>query len=468
MTKNILLAAASVAVLGFAGAAGASEITGVATTTFAGVTTIGTNNPVELASELTYDDDVTGPFSGLFEVELTPTTGAFPNGQAVVTITFTNATFSEDLDNLDVNDGGVASTCGATGIAISTGGGKGDNVVSYFVTGLDACSGGIGDGLFIQLPILIGEGDTSAVSVGVTSGGITADAGPAVATILNLAEAFDVDIQADTAANQTVSLEDGYTTLSVAGDNNIGNVAVTVDTGVLVDLSTATAASSADLTDVTYTLVGNRSGLEFDLDSADGSETFDEADGDVLVPGGGSFTLAEAANGTAENILFSDLSGADDAIINGGAFSLDVLLDLDGQFTNKTVSGPLQSIDRDGTSVIVPWIGSASQSGNGVVSQLRVANNGTGPAGSVFAAVLSSTTGDAGPLVEIDDGILAGDELLVTQAALEAALGNWGRGDLLIVVEAEPEALSIKRRDTRNGVTSEISLGSALNDSNND
>ena len=178
-----------------------------------------------------------------------------------------------------------------------------------------------------------------------------------------------------------------------------------------------------------------------------------------------SFKLAAGAVNTKDNVVatVTDTKVAASA----GTFSATVKVDLGTGFVDPAATTKaLASITRDGTTYLIPWVGSgttAQASGNSTV--VRISNIGTTATGLVSAELLTSSTGQApsANLIPINGSIGVGKDFVITGATLQSNFGgtDFGRGDVRITVESGSANLVTRRfiQNVANGSLTEVSLG---------
>jgi hypothetical protein len=451
-----LLTAASIAALSL-GVANAIDVeAGVGNSAGNAVSAIGPN-AYPLSTRLaggTYEDvDVA------FDVTFTN----IPSGSGVVTITLTNATFAAAPTTSD-ND------------PISTGGTVGSNTVSFLVNSLTNFDSGT-----VSTVLDLVEGENPSVEVSVINAASfpienSVDV-PAADTFIVFGEPYTAEIAADTTTTRA-ALSSGATAPFLSfettnADDVIGTFAVDVNQVVVGSTSPAPPAVPAPIElDVNKDLAGNpvvASDIgDIDVSIVGNFDAFineDETDGVVITGGASTVRLSEdevddsTAEGsvnepaTAPFALTFALDPDGETAIEASDYALTAVLDLtytSSPFSSDlTVAGNLQSVARAGTSVVFPWTASATQSAaSGSTNIFRLGNVGGTDTGAVFATVRStnveSFTG-VGEAEQVAASIGANGELVVTSQALEDALGDWGRGDIEMTVEAQPSNITARR-----------------------
>lgn len=485
MTKNILLAAAAVSAMAFAGAASAHTLTyrtigagGAIDTTETGVAA---NLPYALAAEASA---ITPAFATFALLDSLSTGASLPSGNTILTITLTNGTWATGgLPAGNINGTGILN-CGTFTATPSAGGVAGGSTATFIISNSAAGCGSFN----LDLPIV--PGATGPVVVGTTlatEAGTPIDGLNASLTVVSRPSAFGVTIDSAIGAG---ALDDTFATLmqtpvytqfrnggGTGGHNNgtetitlgqLGTIQVTVNTAVHRDLADNLVALG-DVTDADVVVTGNFS-------------AFDGAGGDVLLGAASAKTLPNTLTATTATFNNHQVALTGGAVpfrvqretapvaIPSSNYSATVSYTLNTAFYNQEgpVTGPLETIQRDGTNVIFPWMNSTSvQNLTGSTNVVRLGNSG-GVTGPVFAQVLNFTatgyTPAAAP-VQLFPNIAANGERVISTAALTAALGEFGRGDVQISVEAPSNTITARRFATlANGDVTELTNGSVAND----
>ncbi|MFK4059046.1 hypothetical protein [Brevundimonas sp. NPDC046655] len=457
MKKQTLLGAAALTTLAVAGAANAGTLTNAPALTGA---TVKANHVV--ASEVTLDSTSS---KGKVGLALTPSTGGIlPSGNAILTVTLTGgAKFGDAVTAAAVikNTGACAPTA-----VVSSGGGASTSSVTFLVSELGGCTNTAPLNLLIPVQLT----STSAVNVETnltTEAGTAIDGGKAstfvaatstvpAKNLISFAKAFDVEFEADDVLT-AAKLSDGFK--SFVGDTALGTAEV-VATGAYNGIHAAAAASSAtDVVSVKFTVKGDLSTVDVLVD------------GDA-VNSSGVVSFTDATNGVAGTY---DIEAAIKApvapqtapyAIKGSAYTVQADLTLASGYTAPGTFGPaaIQSITREGSSYLLPWVASGTLSTTSTSNTVvRIANTGAAT-GAVSVELLTSSTGVPAStgLVPVAASIAKGGELVLTSASLQTALGaDFGRGDIRVTVEGQPQNLIVRRfvQSTVNGALSEVSLG---------
>lgn len=430
------------------------------------------DEPYPLASALDY----AGGVSGNVRVTVGPSAGSFPTGNVLVFVTLTGATFNAALTGPE-----FAGPAGVTSV-ISNGGANNGSVVTFLVSGADNCDAPNGNNVVdavecsITLPVdLTGDDVTMAV-------GFETDAGADVdnsnrntrvtATLVEIAPAFKVAIVANTGATvaDLNALNGPFTDFTGLSDNLLGTVAVTANAinygAGLRTVNTALGGAPVNGTDVgavDLLLTGNM-------------DAFDQPAGDVLFAAT-SFdttdaTTDEATYDAAALFAATNISVVADGVtaIPRSDYELSVVVtpSLASALTAGTsATGDLQSIDRNGTQITFPWVQSATQgAASGASSVFRIGNLDNADAGAVFVEVKNSSTALPSSITEIAASIGANGEFVINSSQLEAAVGNFGRGDLEFTIEADPDTLTARQFVVRNGVIQQVIGGNVFQDLN--
>lgn len=486
MTKTTLLAAASAAVVLFAGAAQAGTITASVN----GVTAKGAAaDAYTIAKERTDAADSTLP--GQFVTTLTLASTDTPLVQAAasvnvyeVTFTISGGAFADGLTETPVaivagagatqawqlisrtNNQVVARltlTAGATETAqltaVSFGGGavrvtnSADEANIAFSASINdvGASGG-------SLVRTISSGNATLVRYVEAIRAFTVTSNTKRAALPNFktfvagdAVASTNNLQAEVASNYRV---DEDTTGLVFRTGLGSNTTVTRD-GIIDGAKVVVSGPALTNDKVTAALV-NAAGTSLVAPTRSGNTatfTLNNANADLF--SGGTVDLRLIQTGTA----------ADQAALATGQLTTAWTPIYAAGFTAPTSAATVNSgvVTLDGTNFIAPWFsGSQAQT----QSQLRLSNTSArpatahvritslrfGPGGSNFYAGTHACA--TGPFT-----VPAGNELIVDTAKITACFGDFARGDLLVTVEAEQGEITAKVRNTSVNGNFETSLG---------
>lgn len=437
--------------------------------------------PLLLAQELAYGSTtgIATSADNQLQFLVAPTNAAavFPTGNILMRVEVANATFSRALNGSEV---GVAGQR-----VVSSGGTSGSSVVTFLLSGAEACTQSAP--CEVNLPLrLSGAGNVTA------SVGLQTDAGAPIdnssltelvtTTLVRLAPAFTIDIEADDVITQALlDDEDPFTELSAdtqlglisAGPTvlNLGTNAVPFYDTVARDIiGTAVNAGGVDIDRITVVASGAMQPF--------GPATTALPAGSFSI--GGPATVS-VAGGTATRVFtpVADAGIANQAVVvteNGvstiarSAYSATVSIALaTGSVLTAGASetGALQSITREGTEVTFPWTQSATQGeASGVTSVFRIGNLAEQETGAVFAEVRNSSEAGFtnGGIMQLTTSIDAGGEFVINSAQLEAALGNYGRGDVSFIIEADSDTLTGRQFVVRNGNVQNVIGGTIAQD----
>ncbi|WP_373006381.1 hypothetical protein, partial [Hyphomonas sp.] len=337
----------------------------------------------------------------------------------------------------------------------------------------------------IDLPLDLAGTDVT-VSLGIqTDAGAPVDNSSATnrvsTVIVDTAPSFKIAITPDTGAtNATLA----SLFKAVATDSILGTVDVTANT----------VTYSGSVTDTVNTDLAGTNVLLADLGAVNlvVSGVMDAFDPNVL-PAGGSFVFEANAFGLGVNSV-ADTATADivaSTTLGGNAGGAVISFVADGTSavarsaysaavtavpasgsdikSSTSLTSALQSITRDGTQVTFPWtqtgtLGAAS----GTTSVYRIGNLDATAAGAVFVEAKNSTTaGYINPgIVQVAATIPAKGELVLNSSSVEAALGNYGRGDVEFTVEANSTSLTGRQFVVRNGAIQQVMGGTVSQDQN--
>jgi hypothetical protein len=456
MKKQTLLGAVALTTIVVAGHANAANLTA----TKVGAATV--TDRVILANDFTISGDATKGTVGLAFV---PSSGAvLPAGNSILSIELKGgATFGTEVkaDAIVTNVG-----CNPT-TSITSGGRSGDKTVSFLVSSLAGCTNTVPMHLLLPLQL---DGSNTAINIEagmktelgtVVDGGVasTYDSKNAKPDLIGFKNAITVTTVADTVLTQA-TLVSKFKALD-ATDKVLGTFKVTVaDHAKGIDDVTKTGKNS-DITNVVLTLKGDFSTVDLKATTSGGfDKTFTEA-----TKGSGTATVSASNPG---DILYTIgvTEKADTPVIKGSHYNLSAQLTAAGyKSANLAIaSTQIQTLTRQGAAYLLPWVASgslAAESGSNTV--VRLANIGTDATGPVSIELLTSSKGVAAStsLVPVSDAIAKGGELILTSEVLQEKLGaDWGRGDIRVTVEGQPEALIVRRFiQQTSGNLSEVSLG---------
>lgn len=479
MTKNILLAATAASVMAFAGAASAHTLTfrtigaGGAIDTFetGGLAT----DPYKLAAEAI----PAAPSSATFALTDALSGGNLPSGNVILTVTVSGGTWGAAVGAGAITAGAGCSTFTST---LSTGGASGGTTATFIVSN----SAPDCPAFNLDLPIAPGAGNVTVTTTLATEAGTPIDGLTASRTVVSRVGAFGVTIDGAIGAGAlgdtfaTLTVLPVYTTFFVGAAGHtgggetstvgqLGTIRLTVDTTVHRDLAD-NLVSAADVTDADVVVTGNFNAFN----GAGGAVTLGGVAADTVAAGSATLNNRQAAlTAAAQAFVVTRETGG---VIPSSTYSAQVSYTLNPTFYNQEgpVTGALETIGRDGTNVVLPWMNSTSvQTATGSTNIVRLGNISAAASGPVFAQVLNSTNAAVGYTpaaapVQLFANIPANGEVLITTAALTTALGNWGRGDVQISVEAPSNTITARRFATlANGDVTELTAGTVAADQNN-
>lgn len=443
MKKQNLLGAIALTTVAVA-AAGATQAqqytvvhSGVAGSTVKAATTV--------ASEIKLATPVN---KGVLGLAVTPSASAIlPGGNSILTFTLQGGhTFGTNVTPGAIVAGG---TCAPT-TTISSGGLAADSTVSFLISGLGGCNNA--NPILAAIPAQLAN-TTSALNVATTFKtelGTSIDGGSAALNnVVKFAPAFKVAVTAD-AVTTAATLASGFKALTA--DVALGTVVVTVTGNAKGIDDTTKVAVNADVTKADFKFVGTQTSKAVSL----------KYDG-TAVPTTGLLSVANPV--TLPGVITAVAAGTD--AISASTYTVDTTLTLAADYVAPAATGAqsLQSVTREGTTYLIPWVASgtlAVSSGNATV--VRISNIGTATSGAVSAELLTSSTGVAPStaLINLSSGIAKNGELIITGASLQTAIGSdFGRGDVRLTVEAQPATLITRRfiQNVANGSLTEVSLG---------
>jgi hypothetical protein len=502
MLKKFL---ATVSVVGLiAGGASALEIV---PQVVAADTPVPAGQPIVLAAELDYDGDAvftTGGVAplaagqGRLTFSFHPTgvaAGAsFPTGNVLLRVTVDGARFRSALTGAEVTSGGTS--------VISEGGARNASDVTFLLSDVSTCVVG---NCTVNLPLIL-EGGNVAVNVGLET-----DAGAPIdnTSLANLkravlaveAPAFDVTIIAaqdlDGVPTPLTSLP-GTCGPTFGGLGNVTNATLASEYLALSDdfgppgarlglisvqprvVPFASAVSPCASVDIVRSSIGGTPVVAADVSdvivSIEGTMDAFE-DGDFLVNGVSGSPDADDDTAAVDGLVLAlampvvaDPDGVTVITRSSYDVTVEVAIAASSDLTRGvTVSGEIDPIGRQGTQVTFPWTQSATQAeASGASSVFRIGNLTTSDTGTVYAEVLNSSAAGftSGGLIELTDAIEANGEFVINSAQLEAAVGDYGRGDVNFIVEAESDELTARQFVVRNGNIQQVIGGTVQQDQN--
>lgn len=398
-----------------------------------------------------------------------------PSGNNLYTITLTNGTFSAPVTSGNL----VGANCT---IAPSSGGAQGDSTVTFIVS----ASGGVCEG-FSQVNIPVAPASAGLVQVTTryeTDNLVPIDGGDKTLDVIFAIDAFQPAFNAtfstantgpgagaDTIALIGPATPGGMPYTQLGGDNDLGRLAIYVDTRAQRNLNPGNFVSVADVTTATVQVTGDFSAFN----GAGAFPTLTSGTAPLGVTGpvqtftiSGNLASASGA-GTADNIT-QPLSVKPNGSVfevypDGGmipssdyAASISYTLDPTVYSAQPGAQGDFESIEREGTSFIAPWTG-GSQAGSQSVIRL----SSTSGASGAVTVVLTNAVATGGVALADDvcslGPVPADGDLVIGQPQLATCFDAFARGDLIITVEAAPADLTAKMRNTSASGTFETTLG---------
>lgn len=472
MTKKLLLTAAALGAMAFAGAASAgvlstnSEIAGQ--TVNAGVPAVG-GAPAVPASVYSIASEYTFPAAGLkTDVSALPNVFQFADltneinvaaGASgltfVVTYELTGPAKFENVSNAAVTLGTLTGTV----TPVLSNGGK---TLKTFVTvsNTGAAPVTIDSVTLEDFDLAVTGKEAVKVSYAlqqvIAGQNVDLDSSNA-ATIVGFSSVFDDLFKASTgtvlaALNDFETFKTTGATGGVvvaAGGASATTASWTTTTNpVFIDLKAATAGLlSTIITGAEVTLTGPQ------------VEALDASIGAAGLPADATATSATydlAANQLDANLV---LTAAADTAIAAGTYAAVIKPTYGTNWTGPTtIDRTLLRVGLDGTNFYAPWFALDNGAAN---SSLRIANNGTAAIGPIVVS-LKANNGSAAPTGTYTiPSVAAGTFVSVRGDQLKTAFGtSAANGDLLITVQSQANGLSAKVRTTQStGQVYENSLG---------
>ena len=448
------------------------------------------NNAVEspgfqLADELAID---AAGINGALEGALTPDSGAsWTTDDVLLTLRLVGPAELDAPVAADVLEPNQATPCYVAASVVQA---SWQEAV-FLLSGVHGCDGGIdapvgSDGdLDFRLPIrMTGYGEVMlSAELKTDSGGTVIDrqtfAETEVEAIVSVS-AFDVLFDATIGgcacfdSFALLGTDPPYLDLS---DPFIGGFEVQVDVSVHRALDQDALVNEADVLGINTRLAGKLA-------------SFDDALTNVLILNGADAEidvadLIDGANGYAQ--IPNDASDANDFLdvvlipdgdepIEVSDFSATVTVELTPSFVGFSVSGDLESIEREGANIVAAIFNSATRAtasgGSYVMTLGNISNSATGLVqvqvlntdcdGSSMPASCAGAFGGVGDTFTLSTGIAAGESVTFTSAQIEAAVGgDFGKGDLLFIIEADQADVTATRLLVRPDGVTEVSIGNA-------
>lgn len=484
MTKKLLLAAAAVSVIGFAGAASAQvQISGAKVSGQAlGINAAGstTNTFFTLAAESngTEANRTTTAATGDNVIASTLKVGRFDAGAGgtnyTATITLTGATFATPVLNSFVTTTGQAGNCTVSAPTVVSGGAKGQNTATVVFNVGTGCSSTTAadyapNGVNFDVPFIkdaVAGNVSATVSYAVATTGAAFGGAAASADLVRVANGYSVFARPTLAASPTTSNPTtfalpSYTALATGGsyDNVIGSIGATTATPA------ATAAGNV--------IHANMAGAALPVITGQAVVNGNLA---VLTPTAGALTLTVNEGKTSAAMPAAATLAATDIVVAKAAGQTNTPVTAPQAFTATVtptlasntlvnalapVTGSLETVGQQGTSFVAPWVQSANPNYNTVI---RVSNAGAAVAGvrlslSSPAGTATATQCTAAELPKLAS-IPANGELAINSTDLTTCFGEFVRGDVRVTIPALTTNLTAKLRIVNPGnVVSEQSLG---------
>jgi hypothetical protein len=507
MTKNILLAAAAVSALGFAGAAHAQVITTAEVSNIAVKAPATPSTPYAIANESfsSVANRRTTTTAGENVVAFTTVADAKLEAGTVYRVNYTlsgtaTPTFLAQVTSSALTATNAGATCAVTTSVVAGTGAGGSNTVSFLVTTPGAAVAADCPSAFaIDLPYGIGTiGTVSAtVSGSLDSSNTNPAANPnrftaagATSQLVQAAAGYRLfaDATVDGVTGDGVDNADRATVLALeasgqpfrsfvaAGDKIIGAAGLVTAAAPVTSTGTVYAnLAAAPLPAASYTLSISPTSGDFSVlkpqvgtddatfvDATVAANNLSATAGTSGAPLTGARNVGLRIDGAPTASIASTpqtytvnvtavapaATGADAALVTLSARSL----------TNQA----LETVGLQGTTFVAPWVQSSNASYNTV---MRVSNNGGTATGAVqltIASPLAAPTRATCTAAELPKlaSVPANGELAINSADLTTCFGAFTRGDVSLTVLSLSSNLTAKLRIVSpGGVVSEQSLG---------
>lgn len=449
MTKKLFLAAASVAVIAFAGAATAGEISGtVGGVAFTDAASYKVANERVVSASAAISGTIVATNALTTPIEV----GAGAQRDHLVTFTVTGATVATptlSFTNANVGVGNVTSSL------VSNNNGE----VVFLVTvadGAEVTDLGLTANISQTAKAPITVANTVVAVIGATN--ITVDTAPAVTAVeyAPLLKTLSV-----TDANTWQADLPDYDTLAGLAAQDLAEGFKVVNAGTFYQtLSGTTVNAAAVLDGAAITVRGPviNDDIEVSVDGLGVVGTAPEANSALF-----NLNAADAATFAAGASTLSIENVTGDGAFRQGTYRLTWAPVAKTGFTVPTSSAvDAGSVTLEGTNFVAPWV-----SGTGAAtSVVRISNSNSAESGAVTVRLLNAVKvvgGVATPYASsavYEAGVVpAGADLQITSSQLVGAFGDFTRGDVQVTINSSTAGFTAKMRNTRDGATFEQSLG---------
>lgn len=432
----------------------------------------GTGGTYLLASEA-----VVAPTDSLvFDAQLVLSgSNTIPSGNVLLTLTLSGGNFN-DVVTAGALTGSGPGACSISS-TVSSGGGVGQDNVTFLLSG--ATAGACDTFDFAGLEVIPTGSGSVSISSDLRTEGNTAidDRYSNSVNIIERGQAFDVAFTAGT--TRTAILQStGGPYRRFAGDvlgTTLGTVQVTADANYHRDLNT-TPVSNADVSAISVVVDGAWASF---VTSVPVTQVTLGGATAVVSGSNATFTYSAGLGGganqlpAAANALTLTADGVDPILARKYTASVSLTLSAGLTSPGAFSGGNVGEIVRDGTSVIVPGVLSRYlvdrlKENN----QIRIGNIGDDDTGAVYLTVLANNQVGSNPPAYTPQGtkqvtasIAAGGELLLNSTAITTHLGQFGRGDIELSIEADPSDIVVRRfYRGATGDWTEVSSGTVFQD----
>ena len=434
----------TVAALALVGQAHAVEIANAVVGSGAG-STLTSGGTYVLASELNLAG--TAAPTGTIAFDVRPTTGVLPSGNIVLTVNLAGATFQTAVGGGAVIATGTGTTtCSATSV-LSSGGTTATGTVVFILSGLNGCGDDAGEGVRVSLPVRV-SGPVSVTAGLTTEASVPVDGGSVTRSgLVTFASAFDPAVTKDTGTSRLTILS-GFTSFGTS-DGVLGTVQVKPSTGTVYSNLTSTAATApTNVTSVTVKVDGTFTGFG----TGTGQATLSIGTGTAVIAAGSASltvtgTTAQAFASGAQTITINPGTTVLSASDYTGTITASYATASGFVATTEQASAALDAVVREGTTIVFPWTASSSAvAASGSNNVIRIGNRSGAEITGLYARVVNASgTGYNTAQVPLGLTIPANGEAIIDSALLTGKLGEFGRGDVEIVVEASPSDLTTRR-----------------------
>jgi hypothetical protein len=390
--------------------------------------------------------------------------GSLPSSSVELSITLNgNMVFGTGgITAADITDSG----CSTFTVTPSSGGAAGSNTATFVISNSTTCTTPIS--VVVPVTLTSAAQGNSGVTYSLLDGatGLGIDGGIVSANLIDVTPAFSVAVVADTLPTVIATGTAPYYTTFLTGagyDTVIGSINSTADTNSHRDLTPADLVVATDVQTTSVAVTG--AGLTTDYATFGPPLTFTPTTGETTCASTtytGSLSTGVAATSVSLNPCSASVS------ILPSTYSASATLNLlTTEYTaGESATGALQTVSRQGYSVLVPWTASGTLSGtSGFSSTVRVSNQTNVAMAATVEVIESNKDATLKGRVFTLPPVPANSSISYTSAALQTAIGeDFGQADLLFTIAGSSQGSTFKRLFVRSSDSSvtEMSVGEAI------